>query len=67
MHFRIGYCFLAKILGECMEYIITFIKLIKNGFQYKVTKRIPSLYISETRFFRKKKEAMQQLKEWNHS
>jgi hypothetical protein len=30
----------------------------------KVTRRIPELHVSETRFFRSKKKAQQKIKEW---
>ena len=34
------------------------------GKRYKVTRRIASLSVAETKFFRSKEEATKQLKEW---
>jgi hypothetical protein len=36
----------------------------KTAKKYKVTRRIPELNVSETRFFKTKKEAKKQFDEW---
>jgi hypothetical protein len=36
----------------------------KTLIRYKVTKRIPEFYISETKIFKTKKEALKQFNEW---
>lgn len=44
---------------------ISIIELKKNGRKnYKVTRRMPELHVSETKIFTSKKKAMKQLQEW---
>jgi hypothetical protein len=43
---------------------VSIIELKDNGKKYKVTKRVPDLSISDTKFFDSKEEAILQFKEW---
>lgn len=43
---------------------VSLIELKENGKRYKVTRRIPSMHVSETKMFKSKKEALKQLEEW---
>ena len=44
---------------------VSIIELKKNGKKrYKVTRRMPGLSVAETRMFRTKKKALEQLRNW---
>lgn len=47
-----------------MKWIVSFLRLRKNGYKYKVTRRLPELSLDETRFFRTKKQAEEQRQKW---
>lgn len=48
-----------------MEKEVSIIELEENGvLVYKVTKRVPELYVSETKVFKKKKDALKQFRQW---
>ena len=43
---------------------VTIVKLKENGSKFKVTRRIPKLTVSETKFFDDFNEAKKQFNEW---
>ncbi len=47
-----------------MKWLVSFLRLRKNGYRYKVTRRLPELSLSETKFFRTKKQAEEQVQQW---
>ncbi len=47
-----------------MLWEISLMRLRANGAQYKVTRRVPSQSIAETRFFQTKRHALRQLHDW---
>lgn len=47
------------------KWIVTITELEdKEGKIYKVTRRMPELFVSETKFFRNKQSAITQFQEW---
>ena len=47
------------------QWEVSIIELKKNGKKrYKVTRRMPWLSVAETRIFRTKKKALEQLRNW---
>ncbi len=47
-----------------IKWEVSIIELKDNGSQYKVTKRIPDLGISDTKLFSKIEKALEQFREW---
>lgn len=43
---------------------VSIMELKDNGRKFKVTRRIPELYVSETKLFRTKKKAKKQFDDW---
>ena len=43
---------------------VSIVELKANGKKYKVTRKIPELFVSEAKFFETKEEAKKQFEEW---
>ena len=52
-------------MSETKTWEITLMEFENNiGKKYKVTRRIPELYVAETKIFKAKEEAKRQFDEW---
>lgn len=47
-----------------MKWEVTIIELKDNGKNYKVTRRVPDLRISDTKIFEDYEKALEQVREW---
>lgn len=50
-----------------MKWQVSIMELDDNGKRFKVTRRIPSLSVSETKIYKTKQEAMKKFNEWANS
>ena len=64
MIFINGEVLLNKLI-KMNNWEVSIIELKKNGkIKYKVTRRLPTMSVAETKMFNSKEEAMKQLQEW---